>query len=111
MFLIIRTIIFHAGHCFLQDTSTLGVVVVRHCGYTATMNVLAETDCNSSSVSEDIDIEDQPEGGANALNANRSVQQGMGHYFILFYFFILNYFIVKYLVLICKVFISVSDVE
>lgn len=64
----------------------MGVVVVRHCGCTATVNVLAETDCNSSSVSEDIDIEDQPEGGANALNANRSVQQGMGHYFILFFY-------------------------
>lgn len=58
----------------LQDTSTLGVVVVRHCGYTAIVKVKPETNQNGSFSSQDIDIEDQLEGGANALNVNRSVQ-------------------------------------
>ncbi|XP_071933000.1 protein REDUCED CHLOROPLAST COVERAGE 2 [Coffea arabica] len=54
----------------VHDTSTLGVVVVKHCGYTAIVKVVAETNQNDSLVSQDIDIEDQPEGGANALNVN-----------------------------------------
>lgn len=58
----------------MQDTSTLGVVVVRHCGYTAIVKVSAEVNWNGESIPQDIDIEDHPEGGANALNINRSVQ-------------------------------------
>lgn len=54
-----------------QDTSTLGVVVVRHCGYTAVVKVSADVDWEGKPVPQDIDIEDQPEGGANALNVNR----------------------------------------
>lgn len=57
----------------LQDTSTLGVVVVRHCGYTAVVKVAAEVNWNGKPIPQDIDIEDQPDGGANALNVNRSV--------------------------------------
>lgn len=55
----------------LQDTSTLGVVVVRHCGYTAIVKVSAEVKWEGNSVPQDIEIEDHPEGGANALNINR----------------------------------------
>lgn len=55
----------------LQDTSTLGVVIVRHCGYTAVVKVTDEVNWEGNPVPQDIDIEDQPEGGANALNVNR----------------------------------------
>ncbi|KAL7200166.1 hypothetical protein ACSBR2_022299 [Camellia fascicularis] len=59
------------GHIlFFQDTSTLGVVVVRHCGYTAVVKVAAEVNWEGKLIPQDIDIEDQPEGGANALNVN-----------------------------------------
>lgn len=58
----------------MQDTSTLGVVVVRHCGYTAVVKVAAPVKWDEKTMPNDIDIEDQPEGGANALNVNRSVQ-------------------------------------
>lgn len=54
-------------------------MVVRHCGYTATVKVVAETNSNGTPISEDIDIEDQPDGGANALNVNRSVQGSLGN--------------------------------
>lgn len=54
----------------LQDTSTLGVLIVRYCGYTATVKVSGDIKKGSYST-QDIDIEDQPDGGANALNVNR----------------------------------------
>lgn len=53
----------------IHDTATLGVVIVRHCGYTAVVKVLGDAKKGSNSV-EDIDIDDQPDGGANALNIN-----------------------------------------
>uniref|UniRef100_A0A1J3JXP1 Clustered mitochondria protein n=1 Tax=Noccaea caerulescens TaxID=107243 RepID=A0A1J3JXP1_NOCCA len=54
----------------VHDTSTLGVVVVRHCGFTAIVKVDAEFKLDGSRSLQDIDIEDQSEGGANALNVN-----------------------------------------
>ncbi|XP_065848937.1 protein REDUCED CHLOROPLAST COVERAGE 2 [Euphorbia lathyris] len=54
----------------VHDTSTLGVVVVRHCGYTAVVKVSAEINWEGFPIPQDIEIEDQPEGGANALNVN-----------------------------------------
>ncbi|PIN15973.1 hypothetical protein CDL12_11391 [Handroanthus impetiginosus] len=54
----------------VHDTSTLGVVVVRHCGYTAIVKVSDEVNWEGNSIPQDIDIEDHPEGGANALNIN-----------------------------------------
>ncbi|KAB1212001.1 Clustered mitochondria protein [Morella rubra] len=54
----------------VHDTSTLSVVVVRHCGYTAVVKVSAEGDLEGNPIPQDFDIEDQPEGGANALNVN-----------------------------------------
>ncbi|XP_048133887.1 protein REDUCED CHLOROPLAST COVERAGE 2 isoform X2 [Rhodamnia argentea] len=54
----------------VHDTSTLGVVVVRHCGYTAIVKVSAQVDWEGNPLPQDIDIEDHPEGGANALNVN-----------------------------------------
>lgn len=49
-------------------------MVVRHCGYTAIVKVSAEVEWEGNPIPQDIDIEDHPEGGANALNVNRSVQ-------------------------------------
>ncbi|KVI11750.1 hypothetical protein Ccrd_009842, partial [Cynara cardunculus var. scolymus] len=54
----------------VHDTSTLGVVVVRHCGYTAVVKVAAEVNWDGKPIPQDVDVEDQPEGGAHALNVN-----------------------------------------
>ncbi|XP_052180972.1 protein REDUCED CHLOROPLAST COVERAGE 3 isoform X2 [Diospyros lotus] len=52
----------------IRDTSSLGVVVVGYCGYTATVKVVGEV--KRKCMTEDIVIDDQPDGGANALNVN-----------------------------------------
>ncbi|CAL2226440.1 unnamed protein product [Prunus armeniaca] len=54
----------------VHDTATLGVVVVRHCGFTAVVKVSNEVNWEGKHVPKNIEIEDQPEGGANALNVN-----------------------------------------
>ncbi|KAK3221658.1 hypothetical protein Dsin_008683 [Dipteronia sinensis] len=54
----------------VHDTSTLGVVIIRHCGYVAVVKVSSEVNWEGNPIPQDIDIEDQPEGGANALNVN-----------------------------------------
>ncbi|XP_054805216.1 protein REDUCED CHLOROPLAST COVERAGE 2-like [Prosopis cineraria] len=54
----------------VHDTPTLGLVIVRHCGFTAVVNVSTKADWEGSPIPMDIDIEDQPEGGAHALNVN-----------------------------------------
>ncbi|XP_050212325.1 protein REDUCED CHLOROPLAST COVERAGE 2 [Mercurialis annua] len=54
----------------VHDTSTLGVVVVRHCGYTAVVKVSTDVNWEGNPIPQDTDIEDQPGGGANALNVN-----------------------------------------
>lgn len=46
----------------------MGVVNVRHCGYNATVKVVGNIKKGNR---EDIDIEDQPDGGVNSLNVNR----------------------------------------
>ena len=61
----------------LQDTATLGVVLVKHCGYTAVVQVPLDAQLTTVvPAQQDIHIEDQPEGGSNALNVNRLV---LGH--------------------------------
>lgn len=66
----------------MQDSSTLGVVIVKHCGYTATVKVSGRTKNSSdgkqtSDISDhldeipNIDVDDHPDGGFNALNAHR----------------------------------------
>ncbi|ESR40646.1 protein TSS [Citrus sinensis] len=52
-----------------SDTSSLGTVIVRHCGYTAVVKVVG--DVTEKFGTQDIEIEDQPDGGANSLNINR----------------------------------------
>ncbi|KAK6126997.1 hypothetical protein DH2020_039263 [Rehmannia glutinosa] len=59
------------------DTSTLGVVVVRHCGYSAIVKISAEVDWGGKPIPQDIGIEDHPDGGANALNVNRLIKQAL----------------------------------
>ncbi|KAL5719110.1 Protein REDUCED CHLOROPLAST COVERAGE 2 [Ranunculus cassubicifolius] len=54
----------------VHDTATLGVVVIRHCGYTAVVRVPVMVTQEGTPLPKDVDIEDQPEGGANALNVN-----------------------------------------
>lgn len=50
------------------------MVVVKHCGYTAVVQVPVDAQLTTVSLAQhDIDIEDQPEGGSNALNVNRLV--------------------------------------
>lgn len=46
-------------------------MVIRHCGYTAIVKVATEVNWGGNPIPQDIDIEDQPEGGENALNVNR----------------------------------------
>lgn len=64
-----------------KDSSTLGVVIVKHCGYTATVKVSGRTkncsdDKQTSDISDhldgflNIDVDDHPDGGSNALNVN-----------------------------------------
>ncbi|KAI7731372.1 hypothetical protein M8C21_011483 [Ambrosia artemisiifolia] len=53
----------------VHDTSSMSTVFVRHCGYTATVKIVGDIK-KSKFVSQDIVIDDQPEGGANALNIN-----------------------------------------
>ncbi|KAF5466795.1 hypothetical protein F2P56_016690 [Juglans regia] len=53
----------------VHDTPSLGVVVVRHCGYTATIKVIGNVK-KAKFETQEIEIDDQPDGGANALNIN-----------------------------------------
>ncbi|ERN14126.1 hypothetical protein AMTR_s00021p00245460 [Amborella trichopoda] len=52
-----------------HDIVTLGTVTVRYCGYIAVVKVDGSK-TNEVTQLQDIDIMDQPEGGANALNMN-----------------------------------------
>ncbi|KAK4837938.1 hypothetical protein QYF36_009678 [Acer negundo] len=52
----------------VHDTSSLGFVKVRHCGYTAIIKVVGNV--KKGKRAQDFEIEDQRDGGANALNIN-----------------------------------------
>lgn len=51
----------------VQDMTSLGAVVVKYCGYTATVRVVGDV---KKCEIQDIDVDDQPDGGANSLNIN-----------------------------------------
>ncbi|KAM7483616.1 hypothetical protein LguiB_008199 [Lonicera macranthoides] len=53
----------------VHDTFSLGIVVVRHCGYTAIVKVIDDVK-KRKCMAQDVEIDDQPDGGANALNIN-----------------------------------------
>lgn len=50
----------------VRDISALGTVTLRYCGYTATVRVVG--DVKKKFEHHDIEVDDQPDGGANALN-------------------------------------------
>lgn len=50
----------------VHDTSTFAAVTIRYCGYTATMRAVGNVKKHFEQL--DIEIDDQPDGGANALN-------------------------------------------
>lgn len=56
---------------WVQDIATLGVLNVRHGGYIATVKVQGKESDKVGFPSESIELADQPDGGANALNINR----------------------------------------
>lgn len=72
--------------CFgFQDISSLGTVTLRYCGYTATVRVVGVVKNNIEH--HDIKIDDQPEGGANALNVYRLFSD--------LYSFIVSFFLIR----------------
>ncbi|KAJ7299472.1 hypothetical protein O6H91_Y223600 [Diphasiastrum complanatum] len=54
----------------VHDTATLGLVIIHHLGYTAVVEAMNSKEEQQVGELLDIQIEDQPEGGANALNVN-----------------------------------------
>lgn len=54
-----------------QDLDSLGVVVVRYRGYTAVAEASGLDTLKIEGLPADLEIEDQPDGGADALNVNR----------------------------------------
>ncbi|RVW91526.1 putative AC transposase [Vitis vinifera] len=55
-----------------HDFATLGVVNVRYCGYIAVVKLEGKESSKMDTHFQSIELLDQPEGGANALNINRS---------------------------------------
>ncbi|KAF3654163.1 putative O-acyltransferase WSD1-like isoform 1 [Capsicum annuum] len=53
-----------------HDVATLGVLNVRHCGYIATVKVQGKENDKVGSPLQSMELPDQPDGGANALNIN-----------------------------------------
>ncbi|KAG5626573.1 hypothetical protein H5410_011791 [Solanum commersonii] len=53
-----------------HDIATLGVLNVRHCGYIATVKVQGKENDKVGSPPQSMELPDQPDGGANALNIN-----------------------------------------
>lgn len=58
----------------------MAAVLVHHCGYTATVKAVGNVNVRKPKV-QDIEIDDQPDGGANSLNINRFEQQAILHMF------------------------------
>ncbi|KAL3736828.1 hypothetical protein ACJRO7_025715 [Eucalyptus globulus] len=55
----------------IRDTISLGNVIVKHCGYTAQVRVVTKKKKGKIEAC-DLEIDDQPNGGANSLNLNSS---------------------------------------
>ena len=58
----------------MQDFATLGVVNVRYCGYIAVVKLEGKESSKMDTHFQSIELLDQPEGGANALNINSFCQ-------------------------------------
>ena len=64
----------------MQDIVTLGVINLRYCGYVVVVKVEGGVNENVNSPSrQNIELIDQPEVGANALNINRFLNHSMLH--------------------------------
>lgn len=57
----------------MQDVDSLGIINLRYCGYVAVTKVTNIDKAKLTSSIKPINIADQPEGGAHALNINRLV--------------------------------------
>ena len=57
----------------LQDVDSLGIINLRYCGYVAVAKVTDIDKAKVTSSIKPINIADQPEGGAHALNINRLI--------------------------------------
>ena len=66
-----------------QDIATLGVVNVRYCGYTAVVKVEVREDDKKHPPLPYIELLDQPDGGACALNINRFFFSDQIHWHVL----------------------------
>lgn len=55
----------------LQDTASLVLVFVRHRGYIVLAEAAGPVQEGEENASTDVDVDDLPDGGANALNVNR----------------------------------------
>jgi len=55
-----------------KDTTTLGTVIVRHQGYTVLVEAAGPKPEEGEELPTDLAIDEQIDGGANALNVNRS---------------------------------------
>lgn len=53
-----------------QDTASLGLVFIRHRGYIVLAEAAGPVE-SGDDVATDVDVDEQPDGGANALNVNR----------------------------------------
>lgn len=53
-----------------QDVATLGTISLKYCGYISVVKIEKENE-KLSPPSQIVDLLEQPEGGANALNINR----------------------------------------
>ncbi|XP_016503673.2 protein REDUCED CHLOROPLAST COVERAGE 1 [Nicotiana tabacum] len=69
-----------------HDIATLGVLNVRHCGYIATVKVQGKENDKVGNPLQSMELPDQPDGGANALNINslrlllhKKVDNKVGH--------------------------------
>ncbi|PWA87704.1 tetratricopeptide repeat (TPR)-like superfamily protein [Artemisia annua] len=54
----------------VHDSNSPSTIFVRHCGYTSTVKIVGDIN-TAKFMSQEIVIDDEPEGGANALNINR----------------------------------------
>lgn len=54
-----------------QDTASLGQVFVRHRGYIVVAEAAGPVLEDGQNAPTDVIIDEQPDGGANALNVNR----------------------------------------
>lgn len=55
----------------MQDTASLGLLVVRHRGFIVTAEAIGPVTEDGNELPSDVDVVEQPDGGANALNVNR----------------------------------------